>query len=95
MAKIFKGQDFRLTLTGGIDITDGSAKIQYFKPGSKTVTEKTATVSSATTAVCYYDFTSTDNDAVGMWVFWLKLTASDSKIYYGEPFKLGIHTPGN
>ena len=95
MGKIYKGQDYRFTLTGGIDITGGSAKIQYKKPGSDVVNEKIATISNPLVAECYYDFVPADNDTSGPLIFWLKLTMADNKIYFGEPFRLGIYEPGS
>jgi hypothetical protein len=94
MSKIYAGQDLKLTLTGYADITGGSAKIQYMKPGSSVINEKTPIIPTPTIATCFYNFTPTDLDTPGQWTFWLKLTFADSKIGYGEPFKFTIHGLG-
>lgn len=95
MGKVYIGQDFRLTLTGGIDITGGSAKMRYLKPGTSAYTEVAVTIQTPATATCYHDFAPADVDAVGTWKFWLWLTTSDAKVYPGETFTLNIYAEGN
>lgn len=95
MGKVYIGQDFRLTLTGGIDITGGSAKMRYLKPGASAYTEVDVSIQTPATATCYHDFAPADVDMAGQWKFWLRLTASDAKVYPGEPFTLNIYAEGN
>lgn len=93
--KIYVGTTkFRVQLTGGVDITGGSAKIQY-KTAKGTTGEWTATVSSSSTAVCYHDNTGTSPLTVGgPYRFWLELTFSDNLIAYGEPYIKDITNVG-
>ena len=90
---MYIGQNFRLTLTGGIDITGGTAKIQY-KDSSAAMAEKDATVSTPATAVCYADFSGTDIPNLGKWRFWLKVIVGD-KTYYGKPYTIEVKALGS
>ena len=95
MSKIYTGQDWKLTLIGDVDLTAGSAVIQYRKGDGETVNEKNATIAIAATAACFYNFVPADLDAVEDWIFWLKLTLADGSTQYGEPYKRHIFAPGS
>lgn len=78
--ELFKGQDFRLQLNTGIDLTGASVtNILYKSPTSKTgVWTGTVTGKSI-----FHDVTPLENNEAGTWYYQVYVEQSGKK-YYGQ-----------
>jgi hypothetical protein len=86
MSVLYKGQDYRITLNTGVDLTIASeTKVLYKKPGGG----NGEWVSSVVTVSMYYDVTAADNDEDGVWQFQAYAEIS-GKIYFGSIVKQTI-----
>ena len=81
--ELFKGQDFRLTLNSGIDLTGNTLLQILFKTPTGKVGAWTTTqiLNSA-----FHDVTSTENNEGGEWRYQLYTEISGKK-YFGEIVK--------
>jgi hypothetical protein len=79
---IFKGQDLKVEIDTGIDLTGGTAVIRYRKPNG-TKGEWSAQIDDT---IVYYNATPEDLDDVGLWKLQAIVDVSDkvykSKIVY-------------
>ena len=94
---IYVGQNsFRLTVETGIDLSGVSSSNVYLRYQSPTLStgEYVLTVSVSTAGTVYYDMTSTDSLATGLWTFWAYVTHNDSRISIGDPFGVTVTSEG-
>jgi hypothetical protein len=93
---IYTGQNsFRLVLDTTIDITGASSiSIRYASPTLSTGSY-TATALVSTAGTMFYDFTSTDSLAVGVWVFWAYVKHVDTRVSIGDPVAVTVRTEGS
>ena len=95
MGKIYVGQDFKIQLTTGQDITDAqSVKIKYKNPNG-VLSEWTATIENALTGVINYDVLAVDNTIRGTWFVWAKITSANGSVLIGESSNFVIYKEGN
>jgi hypothetical protein len=79
-ALLYKGQDYRIVLDTGVDLTLASeTKILYKKSNGV----KGEWLSTADVEAMYYDVTSTENDKDGTWQFQAYAEIA-GKTYFGE-----------
>jgi hypothetical protein len=94
---IYVGQNsYRLTVETGINLSGVSSSqiyLRYFSPTLSTGSY-VATVSASTAGTIYYDMTSTDSLASGVWTFWVYVTHADSRVSIGEPFYVTVSEEG-
>lgn len=94
---IYVGQNsFRITVETGIDLSGVSSSQVYMRYFSPTLSTGAyvATVSASTDGTIYYDMTSTDTLANGVWTFWAHVTHGDSRVSIGEPFYVTVSEEG-
>ena len=89
MSKIYKDQDYTLTLESCVDLTAATElEIHYLKPGSDTPVEKTASAVDSTKA--QVQITESENDTSGSWRFQIYAVLTGKK-RWGETFKLQVY----
>ena len=94
MGKIYAGQDYKIQLTTGQDITNAqSVKIKYKNP-SGVLGEWTSTIQNALTGVINYDVLAVNNIIVGTWVVWAKITSENGSFLIGESSSFTIYKEG-
>lgn len=94
MGKIYAGQDVKVRLTVGQDITGASVKkIKYRKPGG-TEGSWNATVEDAENGIIYYDVQDEDIDESGVWTFWAYITFADGRSAPGESITRNFYREG-
>lgn len=84
------GQDLKVILDVGEDITTATLKMIYRKPNESTENEVDATLYETT--MMYYDVADTVLDTVGRWLFRAKWIAADGKIYFGKVVPVFVQT---
>ncbi len=94
MANIYSGQDLRLQLTLGVGTTSATVIFKYRTP-SGTTGSWTASETTASTGVYYYDLKPASTLTVGDWIVWGHVTFSDSKIGMGIPATFVVRTEGS
>lgn len=95
MGKIYVGQDFKIQLTTGQDITNAqSVKIKYKNPAG-VLGEWIGTIENASTGVINYDVLAVNNTIVGTWLVWVKITDVNGSILIGESSSFVIYKEGN
>jgi hypothetical protein len=83
MSVLYKDQDYRISLSTGVDLTLASiTKILYKKPNGV----KGEWISTVNSVSMYYDVTAADNDQYGGWEFQAYADIGD-KTYFGEVVK--------
>ena len=93
MDKIYRGQDFKLTLVGGIDLGGGSATIEFGRRSNVQrgiYSSLSAVVEDQPTCTCYRDFVPADIDSSGLWSFWLRVITGGGKTYIGRPYTIRV-----
>ena len=80
---IYVGQNsFRITVETSIDLSGVSSSqiyMRYFSPTLSTGAY-VATVSVSTAGTIYYDMSSTDSLATGVWTFWASIVRASSSV---------------
>ncbi len=94
METIVTGSHLRLTLHGRIDITGGSAVMQYRKPGAAADAELAVDVLDPLQASCQALFVPSVHNAPGVWKTWLKTTTAEDQIGYGKTYRFRSIRPG-
>ena len=95
MGKVYVGQSkLKINVNLEQDVTGATVQIYYIKPSN--VTDFfTATIDDAVNGLVSYDVADEATfDEVGTWTFYSKITFSDLKVSYGEPFNLLISPLG-
>ncbi len=95
MEQVITGSHVSLTLHGRIDITGGSAVMQYRKPGASADAELTVDVLDPPQASCQALLTPAIHDAPGIWRAWVKTTTAGEQVGYGKTYRFRSVRPGN
>jgi len=94
MGKVYKGQDWRLDLTSDIDLSSvETTEIQALKPDS-TIESYNGEVIDQQNGTVRHDFTPSELDQAGDWIFWIYAKLTNGKEYYGEPYEKHIYNRG-
>jgi hypothetical protein len=93
MSIFFVGQDLRITLVMGIDITGATCKIKYRNPSGGTG-YWTGTISVAATGEFYYDAVPANLVLAGLWTLWAHAVLTSGKVAIGRPCKILISAEG-
>ena len=91
MSKIYVGQDFRLNLATGTDISTATCNIRYLRPDA---VSGTWTGTIAATVVYSNIQASVTTAQNGFWTVWARATFSDGSIGIGEPARLTVYEEG-
>jgi len=95
MGKIYAGQDVKVRLTVGQDITGASVKkIRYIAP-DKTTGDKDAEVEDAVNGIIYAEFPKTETNIARNWIFWTFIIFNDGKSAPGETIMRYFYPEGS